>query len=107
EASVAYGAAKAGVVSITKTLASEYGMNGIRVNCIAPGPVRTPLVEARYKGREDVKAAQNRLSPVGRWGEPEELGRLAVFLASDAASYVTGQTVVASGGLTQFLTKLP
>ncbi|MBN1856223.1 MAG: SDR family oxidoreductase [Dehalococcoidia bacterium] len=107
EASIAYGAAKAGVVSITKTIASEYGMSGIRANCIAPGPVRTPLVEARYKGRDAVKAAQNRVSPLGRWGEPEELGRLAVFLASDASSYITGETVVASGGLTQFLTKLP
>ena len=107
EASVAYGAAKAGVVSMTQTLASEYGKNGIRVNCIAPGPVRTPLVEARYKGRDELRAAQNRLSPLGRWGEPDELGRLAVFLASDASSYVTGHTVVASGGLVQFLTKLP
>ena len=105
EASIGYGAAKAGVISITQTIASEYGSKGIRANCIAPGPVRTPLVEARYKGREAVRAAQDRMSPLGRWGEPEEIGRLAVFLASDASSYVTGQTIVASGGLVQFLTK--
>jgi NAD(P)-dependent dehydrogenase (short-subunit alcohol dehydrogenase family) len=105
EASIGYGAAKAGVISITQTIASEYGIKGIRANCIAPGPVRTPMVEARYKGRDDVKAVQNRFSPLGRWGEPEEIGRLAVFLASDAASYVTGQTVIASGGLVQFITK--
>jgi NAD(P)-dependent dehydrogenase (short-subunit alcohol dehydrogenase family) len=106
EASIAYGAAKAGVVSITQTVASEYGKNGIRANCIAPGPVRTPLVESRYKGRDDVRIAQNRFSPLGRWGEPDEIGRLAVFLASDASSYITGQTVIASGGLIQFMTKV-
>lgn len=106
ETSVAYGAAKAGVVSITQTLAAEYGKHGIRVNCIAPGHVRTPIPEALYRGKEDLRAAQNRIIPIGRWGEPEELGRVAVFLASEAASYVTGQTIVVSGGMTYFLTKL-
>lgn len=105
EASIGYGAAKAGVISITQTIASEYGMKGIRANCIAPGPVRTPMVESRYKGRDDVKAVQNRFSPLGRWGEPDEIGRVAVFLASDASSYITGQTLIASGGLIQFITK--
>ncbi len=106
ETSVVYGAAKAGVVSMTQTLAAEYGRHGIRVNCIAPGHVRTPIPEALYQGREELRAAQDRIIPVGRWGEPEELGRLAVFLASPASSYLTGQTVVASGGMTYFLTKL-
>ena len=106
ETSVVYGAAKAGVVSMTQTLAAEYGKHGISVNCIAPGHVRTPIPEALYKGREELRAAQNRIIPVGRWGEPEELGRLAVFLSSEASSYVTGQTVVASGGMTYFLTRL-
>ncbi len=107
ETSVVYGAAKAGVVSMTQTLAAEYGKHGIRVNCIAPGHVRTPIPEALYRNREELRAAQDRIIPVGRWGEPEELGRLAVFLSSDASSYVTGQTIVASGGMTYFLTKLP
>jgi NAD(P)-dependent dehydrogenase (short-subunit alcohol dehydrogenase family) len=107
ETSVAYGAAKAGVVNMTQTLAFEYGKHGIRVNCIAPGHVRTPIPEALYKGREELRAAQHRIIPAGRWGEPEELGRVAVFLASDASSYVTGQTIVVSGGMTHFLTKLP
>ena len=107
ETSVVYGAAKAGVVSMTQTLAAEYGKHGIRVNCIAPGHVRTPIPEALYKGREELRAAQDRIIPAGRWGEPEELGRVAVFLASDASSYVTGQTLVVSGGMTYFLTKLP
>ncbi len=107
ETSIVYGAAKAGVVSMTMTLASEYGKHGIRVNCIAPGHIRTPIPEALYKSKPELRSAQNRIIPVGRWGEPQEIGRLAVFLASDASSYVTGQIVVASGGMTYFLTKLP
>jgi NAD(P)-dependent dehydrogenase (short-subunit alcohol dehydrogenase family) len=106
ETSVVYGAAKAGVVSMTLTLAADYGTHGIRVNCIAPGHVRTPIPEALYKGREELRAAQNRIIPVGRWAEPEEIGRVAVFLASDASSYITGQTIVVSGGMTHFLTRL-
>jgi len=106
ETSVVYGAAKAGVVSMTQTLAAEYGHLGIRVNCIAPGHVRTPIPEALYRGREELRAAQDRIIPIGRWGEPDELGRVAVFLASEASSYVTGQTIVVSGGMTYFLTKV-
>ncbi len=104
---VAYGAAKAGVVSMTKTIASEYGPKGIRANAIAPGHIETPIPTALYKAKPEVRAAQDRIIPVGRWGRPDEIGRLAVFLASDASSYVTGQTITASGGLTYFLTKLP
>lgn len=107
ETSIAYGAAKAGVVSITKTIASEYGPKGVRANAIAPGHIDTPIPTALYKAKPEVREAQDRIIPVGRWGRPDEIGRLAVFLASDAASYVTGQTIVASGGMTYFLTKLP
>jgi len=92
---------------MTRTLASGYGKQGIRVNCIAPGHVRTPITDGLYRGREEVRAAQDRIIPMGRYGNPDELGWLAVFLASDASSYVTGQTVVVSGGMTYFLTKLP
>ena len=106
ETSVGYAAAKAGVVSITQTLAWEYGQNGIRVNCIAPGHVRTPIPMSLYKGKEDLLEAQKRIIPLRRWAEPEEIGRLAVFLASDASSYVTGQTVIASGGMTYFRTSV-
>ncbi|MCK5213252.1 MAG: glucose 1-dehydrogenase [Dehalococcoidia bacterium] len=106
ETSVVYAAAKAGVVSMTQTLAWEYGQKGIRVNSIAPGHVRTPIPVSLYKGKEDLLEAQNRIIPLRRWGEPEEIGRLALFLASDAASYVTGQTVTASGGMTYFRTSV-
>ena len=105
--SVAYGAAKAGVVNMTQTLGSLCGKNGIRVNCIAPGHVKTAMTDALYKGREDVRAAQDRIIPLGRYGNPEEFGKVAAFLASDASSYVTGQTLLVSGGMHYFLTELP
>ncbi|MFW6150685.1 MAG: SDR family NAD(P)-dependent oxidoreductase [Chloroflexota bacterium] len=107
ETSAAYGVAKAGVVNLTATLAAQYGKQGIRVNCIAPGHVRTPITDELYKGREEVRAAQDRIIPAGRYAEPAELGRVAVFLASDASSYVTGQTLLVTGGMHYFLTKLP
>jgi len=105
--SVAYGAAKAGVINMTQTLGSQYGRHDIRVNCIAPGHVKTPITDALYKGREDVRAAQDRIIPLGRYGNPEEFGRVAPFLASDSASYITGQTLLVSGGMHYFLTELP
>ncbi|MBN1153216.1 MAG: glucose 1-dehydrogenase [Dehalococcoidia bacterium] len=105
--SVAYGAAKAGVINMTQTVGSQYGKNGIRVNCIAPGHVKTPITDALYKGREDVRAAQDRIIPLGRYGNPEEFGKVAAFLASDASSYITGQTILVSGGMHYFLTELP
>ena len=105
--SVAYGAAKAGVSNMTQTLGAMYGQSGIRVNCIAPGHVKTPITDALYKGREDVRAAQDRIIPLGRYGTPEEFGKVAAFLASDASSYVTGQTLLVGGGMHYFLTELP
>lgn len=105
--SVAYGAAKAGVVNLTETLGSSYGKRGIRVNCIAPGHVKTPITDALYKDRQEVRAAQDRIIPLGRYGMPEEFGKVAAFLASDASSYITGQTIIVSGGMNYFLTELP
>ncbi len=105
--SVAYGAAKAGVINMTQTLGSVCGKSGIRVNGIAPGHVKTPITDGLYKGREDVRAAQDRIIPLGRYGTPEEFGRVATFLASDASSYVTGQTLLVGGGMHYFLTEMP
>ena len=105
--SVAYGAAKAGVINMTQTLGTVCGKSGIRVNGIAPGHVKTPITDALYKGREDVRAAQDRIIPLGRYGTPEEFGRVATFLASDASSYVTGQTLLVGGGMHYFLTEMP
>jgi len=107
ETSVAYGAAKAGVINMTATLGTQYGKQNIRVNCIAPGHAKTAITDGLYRGREDVRAAQDRIIPLGRYGNPDEFGRVAVFLASDASGYVTGQTLMVTGGMTYFLTRLP
>lgn len=92
----AYGAAKAGLVSLVKTFAVELAPHGVRVNAVAPGAIRTPRVLAITT--DERSEASARAIPLGRMGEPEEIAQVAVFLASDLASYVTGQTLVADGG---------
>jgi len=91
-----YGASKAALVSLTETLAQELAP-GVRVNAVAPAVVKTRFAEALYLGREEEAAASY---PLGRLGEPEDVGALVAFLLSDDASWVTGQTVVADGGVT-------
>jgi 3-oxoacyl-[acyl-carrier protein] reductase len=89
------------------TLSALFGKNDIRVNCIAPGHVETPITDQLYEGREEVRAAQDRIIPLGRYGNPVDFGKVAAFLASDASCYVTGQTLVVSGGMYYFLTEMP
>ena len=93
----AYCSAKAGVAMLTKVSALELGRHGIRVNSIGPGLIRTPLTEGlrTTPGLEDAFAAE---APLGRIGEPEEVAQLALWLASDASSLMTGQTVQLNGG---------
>jgi NAD(P)-dependent dehydrogenase (short-subunit alcohol dehydrogenase family) len=98
-----YAAAKAGVVSITQTLAVELRDHGVRVNCIAPGFIATDLVEnnrASFEQYLDLPVPFDDLiaSKQGRYGRPEEVARLAVFLASDRSSFSTGGTYVLDGG---------
>jgi len=95
----AYGATKAAVISMTQTLAMELGQSGIRVNAIAPGWVRTKLASPVIDNDEFRTTVEQR-TPLGRVGEPEEIAAGALYLASDAAAYVTGQTLVIDGGLT-------
>jgi 3-oxoacyl-[acyl-carrier protein] reductase len=92
---VPYAASKAGVVALTRDLAYEVARYGIRVNAIAPGPIATPMSQAvSVEQREAI----TRTIPLGRMGQPEDIGGAAVFLASDAASFITGATLPVSGG---------
>jgi NAD(P)-dependent dehydrogenase (short-subunit alcohol dehydrogenase family) len=95
----AYGAAKAALISLTRTAAAEWGPAGIRVNGIAPGWVRTDLNEFLWSDPEAGPKMVERTA-LGRWGEAGEIAEVVAFLASDAASYLTGQTIVVDGGLT-------
>ena len=90
-----YGASKAALISITETLAEELGPR-IRVNAVAPAVVKTRFAEALYVGREEEAAAGY---PLKRLGEPEDIGSLVAFLLSDESSWITGQTIVADGGV--------
>ncbi len=95
---VAYATAKAGLVMMTKVLAAEWAARGVRVNAIAPGYVGTEMVRGLIdKGRVDVDAVQRR-TPMGRLADPAEIAKAAVFLASDEASFITGETLVVDGG---------
>lgn len=96
-----------GVLGMTKTLAAELGKDGILVNVLGPGRIQTDRIEhldnlnAQKTGAtiEQVRAANFKVIPLGRYGEPEEFARLTVFLASPANSYITGQTILADGGM--------
>jgi NAD(P)-dependent dehydrogenase (short-subunit alcohol dehydrogenase family) len=91
----AYGAAKAGVVNLTKSLATDLAKRRIRVNVISPGPVDTDMATKEH--RSEVRANFERLIPMGRYARPEELGSAAVFLASDESSYVSGGEILVDG----------
>jgi gluconate 5-dehydrogenase len=95
----AYVAAKAALDSLTRAMAVELGPQGVTVNAIAPGyfvtEINTPLL-----ANQEFTAMVERRTPVGRWGQPDELGAAALFLASDEAAYVNGHTLVVDGGIT-------
>ncbi|MFE9497318.1 SDR family NAD(P)-dependent oxidoreductase [Streptomyces collinus] len=95
-----YGAAKAAVVQLTKTLATEVGRHGIRVNAVAPGWVRTPMT-ARHdrQVQAHTEGLMARMSPLGRVGEPDDVAHTVLYLASDASAFMTGQILRPNGGV--------
>jgi 2-keto-3-deoxy-L-fuconate dehydrogenase len=102
-----YSASKAAVVGMTRSVATDYVTQGIRCNCLCPGTVQTPSLDERIAANSaaagSIEAAQAAFiarQPMGRLGTPEEIAALAVYLASDAAQFITGQAMVIDGGLT-------
>ncbi len=103
----AYCTSKGGVHALTKAMAVDLGGDNIRVNAIAPGWIRSDLSDAYINAQQDPESAWEglyKMHPSGRIGEPEDVGRFAVYLASDASSFITGQVMVIDGGRTS---KLP
>ena len=103
-----YSAAKAGILALTKSAAQEYAPQSIRVNALVAGAFRTPMLESVFKraaggdptGKDAVEARYTRRIPLGRIGRPEEAAEAVVWLCSDAASYVTGHSMIVDGGWT-------
>ena len=97
----AYNASKGGVVLLTRNTAMDYGSQNIRANCICPGFIATPMVEAvlGLPGAQEAKDTIINLCPAGRLGTPEEVAHCAVFLASDDSSFINGHALVVDGGM--------
>ncbi|KXZ13134.1 SDR family oxidoreductase [Bacillus nakamurai] len=99
-----YNAAKGGITNLTKAMAIDYARSGIRVNSISPGTIETPLIDKLAGTKEEEMGAKFReankwITPLGRLGKPEEMAAVALFLASDDSSYVTGEDITADGGI--------
>lgn len=99
-AEAVYSATKGGVIAFSKALAREVARHGITVNCVCPGPTDTALLEQVRDYDEKLHASLARAIPLRRLGRPEDVAAAVVFLASDDAAYITGQTLSVSGGLT-------
>jgi NAD(P)-dependent dehydrogenase (short-subunit alcohol dehydrogenase family) len=94
----AYVASKHGVVGLTRAAAIEYGREKIRVNCVCPGPIRTPMLNRLLAHRPEMEQRFASAEPLKRLGEPHEIGEAVAWLCSDAASYVTGHAMSVDGG---------
>jgi NAD(P)-dependent dehydrogenase (short-subunit alcohol dehydrogenase family) len=103
--SAAYCASKAAVVNLTRSMALDYGRYNIRINCVCPGPIETAMLRrtlARNTPAETQRFQEDylRMLPLRRWGQPEEVARAVLFLASDESSYITGAALAVDGGYT-------
>jgi NAD(P)-dependent dehydrogenase (short-subunit alcohol dehydrogenase family) len=96
----AYVASKHGVIGLTRAAALENAKQGIRINAICPGVIRTPMVERVTKGDPEVEASYTAMEPVGRMGEPNEIASAVLWLCSPDASFVTGAAIPVDGGMT-------
>ena len=94
----AYGAAKAGVMDLVRTMSQEWGVYGIRVNAVAPDCIATPRVRAMFESQGIDLVEQARGIPLGRYGEPDEIAGALAYLVSDLSTFVTGQTLIVDGG---------
>jgi NAD(P)-dependent dehydrogenase (short-subunit alcohol dehydrogenase family) len=95
----AYGASKAALIRLSKSLATQYAADQVRSNVILPGPALTPMQE-RWQGKPDLQSSVAKHIPIGRLGKAEDMANAALFLLSDNASYITGTELVVDGGLT-------
>jgi 2-hydroxycyclohexanecarboxyl-CoA dehydrogenase len=98
-----YSACKGGIIALTKTLARELATKGVRLNCVCPGVTETGMLESFMQGAGDpekLREAFRRAVPVGRLGKPDDIAGAVLFLASDDAGFITGQTLSVSGGMT-------
>lgn len=95
----AYGAAKHGVVGLTKGAAREFGGQGVRINAVCPGVIETPMIDRLATGMGSTKEAFVKMHPVGRLGQPEDVAQAVCWLCSPAASFVTGHAMAVDGGL--------
>ena len=95
----AYNISKAADMQLARNLAVEYGAHGVRVNCIAPGLIKTDFAKALWEDKARL-AKVEAATPLARIGDPDDIAGAAVFLASDAGRFVTGQTLVVDGGVT-------
>ncbi len=102
ENEAAYDASKGGVLMLTRAMALDFAKSGIRVNCICPGAIETPMLKASLDTAPDPKAARQSLTgkhPLRRTGTPDEIAQAALFLATDASSFVTGAVIPVDGGI--------
>jgi NAD(P)-dependent dehydrogenase (short-subunit alcohol dehydrogenase family) len=96
----AYTASKGAVISLTKSLAVQFGGRGVRSNVICPGPIETPLMTAFLLTSPEARAIRLARNPSGRFGQPDDIVNLALYLASDESSWTNGAVMVVDGGIT-------